>query len=210
MANAWYREVPRPLTWEGCREAWSLGEVVRLDWRSVGALRDVPLPQGWAYIVSPEVLTRPVVVGPTHAGRLLAFSSRSLNAALRVWDAYDLGAMASPQWYVRWLNGVSSGQFNGYPSPYGVRGITLMDCGDFQVLFCPEVLGPLGRIDRNGSLVFSEELDVRYGHDGLFLRGPQLPDGYWNAGAIVPAPSDGGWWFLSLREDLRHWSPMPS
>lgn len=147
-------------------------------------------------------LKSPTMIGPDRAGRLLAFSSRAVLAAMGAWRYFGLQRMASPLWYVAWLNGSSGAGSVGFASPSGVPGFDAMDLGAADMLFCPEVLGPVGRLTHakeGGRPRFraSPDLSVRVNPEGVFVRGAALADGWWRDGTIQPLWGGGGWLKIS-------------
>lgn len=201
-----------PHRWSDRLSGWAQGSVFRMDWSSpwanLAAISDVIAPS--PFIAAGAVLGKPALVGPDRSGHLLAFSAWAVDQAQAAWRRFQIRHMTSAKWYIGWLNGISPEGAAGYRSGLGLPGVDLMDCGEFQVLFCPEVLGPLARIDFAGGgepkntlfggvITFSEGLQVRMADEGWYVRGAQLPDGYWRCGRVEPIVSEGGWWFLPVR-----------
>lgn len=72
-----------------------------------------------------------------------------------------------------------------------------MDAGGIDVAFCPEVLGPLGRLV-GPRFEPSPGLAVRIGARGLYVRGAAVADGWWRHGCIEPWAQDQGWLYLGF------------
>ncbi|MCL5116471.1 MAG: hypothetical protein M1272_04910 [Firmicutes bacterium] len=197
-----------PLTWPERLEGWQEGAAFRIDWgppRFGSVLPDREMP----FLAVPDaVLGHPAVIAPDRRGRLLAFSPWAVNEAMRGWRAYGIGHLFSPEWHVHWLNGINPSGRSGYISAHGVPGLSFMDLGDEVVFFCPEVLGPLGRVVMGeagegprlfgGRVEFSESLAWQIAEDGLYLRGTTLADGFWHHGRIEPLTGEQGWYRLPV------------
>ncbi len=200
-----FNEAPWPAAWEQRLSGWNQGLAYRMDWPHQTACR--PSGDMAPLALDDVMLGHPALIGPNYAGILMAFSRWAVNEAWRVWKAYDLGDLASPRWYVAWLNGVNPDGVPGFRSGWGIRGIDVMDAGSSQVLFHPAVLGPLGRVVPagkgsvgiplfDGVLSFSDGLEARADADGVWVRGAALADGYWRWGRIEPWTAPGGWYRL--------------
>ncbi len=193
-----------PRDWDHILAGWNEGVTYRMDWggSSFGGRRfheDV----GKSVIGERPTLQSPAMIGPDRAGRLLAFSSRAVLAAVQAWRHFDLQRMVSPVWHVAWLNGISDAGLVGFRSPSGVPGFDAMDVGTADILFCAEVLGPVGRLTghakEGGRPRFwaSPGLSVRVDPEGIFVRGAALADGWWHNGAVQPLKGGGGWLKIS-------------
>lgn len=145
-----------------------------------------------------EVFGPPAIIAPSRGGVLLAFSARSVNQAMRVWTSLSVSTLSSPKWHVSWLNGLQSKGVKGFPAASGMPGLDMLDCGAFQLVFCPEVLGPLGLVKAHGRrpLEVCEDLEMCSSASGLWVRGLRVFDGLWRHGRIEPASGVDGWFHL--------------
>lgn len=195
-----------PLTWVDRMMGWREGRAFRLDWgfRPVG-IADGALPSQLAS--SNRVLGHPALIAPDRQGRLLAFSPWAVNEAWRVWRHYDLGTIYGGPWFTAWLNGANPGGAVGVRSDCGLKGVTAIDVGPSVVLFCPEILGPLGRVVHTpgegpplfgGRLEVSDGIGWRVSQGVLWVRGTGLADGFWRHGRIEPWSEESGWWALPI------------
>lgn len=171
----------------------------RVDWARQGTQRGGGV--GRADLV-PErpPLGHPALVAPAPSGKLLAFSGRAVNQAAAVLAHWQIQWLYHPAWFVSWGNGLVSHGRTGFAAGQGSPGMQWVDIGRHCLLFCAEVLGPVGKAElRQGVWQFtaSPGLAVRATDDGgLALRGAALADGWWRFHHIEPFAGDGGW--LSL------------
>lgn len=193
-----------PSTWEDRVAGWRMGASYRMDWpRKV--FYSLNQTSG-TLVTERQTLTQPALIGPDRSGRLLAFSAQAVNAAAQAWEFFQAGWMYCPAWHVAWLNGVGEGRQRGFASGRGLAGLDLIEVGTGDLVFCPEVLGPLGHIAAEGAgprLAFprftvSPNLSLRVDQSGLYVRGAALADGWWRHGSIEPISSEGGWLFIPL------------
>ncbi len=189
-------QVPWPTRWLERIDGWVHGLSYRLDW-TPWVMDSVDVLSGATGLLVPErgVLGPPALIGPSRTGALLAFSAQAVNQAKAVWELHGVSTLYSPKWHVCWLNGLQSEGVKGFLAPWGMPGLDILDCGTFQLVFCPEVLGPLARMqaDDNRQLEICADLDVRADASGLLVRGVRVFDGFWRQGRIEPANGIGGW-----------------
>lgn len=148
------------------------------------------------------VLGHPALIAADRSGRLIAFSDRAVNQALAVARTWRIGWLYSSHWHVAWLNGALAEGDRGYMSNRAIPGFDVMDVGESCLLYCPEVLGPLGRIVgagldwENGRFEVSPGTAVQVVEAGILVRSAALADGWWRHGRIEPWSAEGGWLFI--------------
>ena len=197
-----YRVVAWPSGWEERVRGWKQGLGFRLGWgaRRVGSIS--PACCSGPLLAARSVLAHPALIGPNRHGRLMAFSAQAVNQARIAWDSLGIRRIYGGAWQVSWLNDVRVNGTLGFPASRGIPGLDVVDLGQQYVLFCPEVLGPLGTIPIKEGLPShfqpSLGLEVKFLETGIALRGAALLDGWWRSGRIVPEVGEGGWMFLPI------------
>jgi hypothetical protein len=168
-----------------------------MDWTRESTQRHQPLPAPVELIEERPALGHPALIGPNLSGRLLAFSARAVNHAAAVLAHWQIRWIHHPLWFVSWGNGLAEEGRIGYRSGYGSPGLQWVDVGEFCLVFCDGVLGPLGKVEwQDGTWQFtaSPGLDIRGGEDGTFtMRGAGVADGWWQSGRIEPFAGESGW-----------------
>jgi len=195
-----------PRTWGERRSGWQGGAIFRLDWAtSAAAIDEDTSPE--APLADRPVLGDPALVGRDRSGRLLAFSARAVLEAYEGFQSWGIRTFYHRRWYVSWLNGSRATGTAGYASELAVPGLEVMEGNGIALAFCPEVLGPLGRVVRDGwdtHLLLGPGLQGRTVDRGILLRGAALADGYWRGGLIEPWPAfPEGWCWLPIRIEIR-------
>lgn len=196
--------MPWPLSWSERLEGWRSGQTLRVDWASRQA--GVAIGDVLQYREFPEPtveLGTPALVGPNRQGRLLAFSLRAVQCAMKAWEAFGIHLVYGIGWHVSWLNQRFPKGCLGVPANIGAWGLDVVQCGPSYLLFTPEVLGPIARIlpasDGQWQWEWAQALSGRIGDRVLWIRAPQVLDGYWKAGRVEPVASQNGWMRLAVQ-----------
>ncbi len=197
---------PWPSTWDARINGWARGLAFRVDWgpRALGPGTAPAGSPGPLITTDRGVLSHPALIGPNRAGQLMAFSTNAVNQARAAWESCGMNRVYAPAWHMSWLNDLTLEGAQGFLAPWGIAGLDVVDCGQFWAVFCPEILGPLGRIARGqgwskAGFEASPGLEVRFVDSGILVRGAALLDGWWRHGTIEPYRGADGWMFVPIR-----------